>query len=267
MLENLKAYHKPQKIEDAISLINDEVEKNIIIGGGSFLAFSNDISIDGLVDISKLNFDKIDINKNENKISIGSKVSLRRLQKSKELSKYFNNIIGYSASKYLSALHRNQTTVGGILNTGFANTEFVATLIGLDANIIYQTKNGEESINIKELYKNNPQNIFRYAIIKKIEINIDNKETGLLRIARTENDLPIISVVYIKDMKGNKNIVFTSIANLPIYYEFDSSKSDAEIIEEIKTKIKPQTDIRGSEDYRKEMSVVLTKRLLKGETL
>lgn len=266
MLSNLKNYYRPESIKEALTLINDENDKNIIIGGGSFLAFSNDPSIDGLVDIEKLGFDKLKLETNT--IKIGSRVSIRVMQKSNLLKKYFSGSINFCASKYFTSLQRNQATIGGILYSSFSNTEIIMMLLGLDTEVIYENLEGEKRIDINKLLKSSPQNTLRYSIIKAIEIKIKNLNVYLQRIAKTETDIPIISTMLIDDYdSGIKKILFSCVNHLPVIYIFKNNESHEQILNRIKNEFKPISDIRASIEYRKEMAIILTKKLLNGESI
>ncbi len=265
MLKNLKAYYRSETLKEALTLLNDEHNKNVIIGGGSFLAFSNDISIDGLIDIQKLGYDKINVNSNS--ISIDSGVSIRRIQRAKELSKFFNGAINKCASLYMNALQRNQSTIGGVIYTSFSNTDIIALLIGLSASIVYETKDGEKKITLKELYKENPQKVLKYSIIKTVNIEIKESNVYIQRISRTATDIPIITCILVKHKDNAKDLIFSSVDNLPICFQFDPKSSEENILNKINNDFNPITDIRGSAEYRKETAIALTKRLLKGETI
>ncbi len=265
MLKNLKNYHKPNNIDKVLKLINDPEEKNLIIGGGSFLAFSNDISVDGLVDISKLDLDFIKIINDS--ISIGAKVTIRQIQKSDVLHKVFDGALNETASMYMSALHRNQSTIGGIINTAFPHSELIALLIGLDASIKYEDEEGEQKIKFKQLYQSNPQNVLRFAVIKSIEIPINKLNVYIQRLARTKTDISIISVVFIEFDDTSRTLVFTSVDHLPKWFSFERNINNENIIGKVENELKVISDLRASSDYRKEMAIALTKKVLNKENL
>lgn len=262
MLKNLKSYYKPDSIEEALKLLNDEENKNRVIGGGTVLAFSNDISLDGLVDIEKLDFNEI--TKDDELISIGSKITLREVQKSQVLSSISNGILNKCASYYLTALHRNQATLGGVLFSGYSNTELISALISLDADLRYVNNKGENKISLIDLYKENPQKILYNSIIKCVTIKEFKSTSNIQRVSRSKTDIPMISLIITNFEDDSKILAFSAVENLPVYYKFGADESLDAIIKKIQTDFNPISDIRATSQYRKETAVTLTKRLLEG---
>lgn len=263
MLKNLKHYYRPDNIKEALELINDPEEKNLIIGGGSFLAFSNDISVDGLVDISKLNIDKIDIT--DEFITIGAKTTIRQIQKSEALRKILDGAINETASMYMSALHRNQSTIGGIINTAFPHSELIALLICLDASLTYEDSEGKQNIAFKDLYRSNPQNTLRFAVIKSIQIPKKEVRVYIQRLARTKTDIAIISVILVEFAGSSRAMAFSSVDHLPKWFAFEKGINPTKLMDRIEKELKVISDIRASSEYRKEMALVFAKRLLNKE--
>lgn len=59
MLRHLTQFYRPHTIQEACTLLEDRIRKNVPLAGGTYLSAIDDATIDGLVDLKKLQLSSI----------------------------------------------------------------------------------------------------------------------------------------------------------------------------------------------------------------
>ncbi len=243
-MPSVLAYHRPEILEEAISLA---AQPNTIVIGGGTEAIPNVLENQNgnieILDLQGLNLGDITVTRNNegSQLSIGAMVRLSEVQENVEIPDLLRNL----ARKELPSALRNQATVGGTIALADKESIFLAGLLGFKAQIVI---NGQVQVSLEELL-NGPQ---LEGIITSILIPIGQDEaTSFRSVARTPMDTPIVSAIAVKFTNGQTRVVVTGIAETP------------EIIQEekdLKSKT-PRGDFRGSPEYRLHIANVLYQRV------
>ena len=230
--------------------------RNRIVGGMLWLKMSNS-SIDTLIDLNKLNLNRIDESSTE--FHIGSMVTLRELELHKELNKYFNNVFLEATRHIVGTQFRNTATVGGSVFSKFGFSDITTLLLALDTYVeLY--KGG--TISLKDFMEMKRDNdILIKIIIRKTKTNvhyisqrISSTDFPILACAVSKNEDCWKFSIGARPMKAT--LVKNNLSNNPTSDEVKA------FIDTISSSIEFKSNIRGSKEYRERLAQVLIKRAI-----
>ncbi|MFQ5708611.1 MAG: FAD binding domain-containing protein [bacterium] len=140
-LPNLKGYHRPKSIAEALALLEKNSGSILVIAGGTKLVLSNDQTVQELVDISALNLDYI--KEDNGVVRIGATTTLQKMAESPTLKKMTNGLLAKAALRtHYSRMIRNVSTLGGELVTTTPLSVLYCALLVLQAQV--RIAGGEE---------------------------------------------------------------------------------------------------------------------------
>ena len=122
---------QPASIDEAYEILMKR-KNNQIIGGSAFLRMGKKRIGTG-IDLSNLNLNTIE--ENEDYIEIGAMTTLRDMEVSPILNKYFNNIIPNSVSDIIGVQFRNVATVGASVFSKYGFSDVIVGLLALDSEV------------------------------------------------------------------------------------------------------------------------------------
>jgi hypothetical protein len=135
MLPNLRAYHRPTTLDEAVRLIRPPAV--VPLGGGTVLLPARDPAVEEVVDLSGLGLTYI--RAGEDGIRIGATTPLQHLLESPPLADLTGSHIGPVLRLTASRNLRGQATVGGTVASGGPENPFLVLLLALDAGLtVYQ---------------------------------------------------------------------------------------------------------------------------------
>jgi hypothetical protein len=135
MLPNLRAYHRPTTLDEAVRLIRPPAV--VPLGGGTVLLPARDPAVEEVVDLSGLGLTYI--RAGEDGIRIGATTPLQHLLESPLLADLTGGHIGPVLRLTASRNLRGQATVGGTVASGGPENPFLVLLLALDAGLtVYQ---------------------------------------------------------------------------------------------------------------------------------
>ncbi|WP_028828749.1 FAD binding domain-containing protein [Proteocatella sphenisci] len=198
-----KNYIRVDSLEQAYEL--NKTRTNVVMGGLMWLKQSKK-NINTLIDLSGLELNNItDL---ESHIEIGAMVTLRQMEKSPVLQKYFGDYFEKAFKSIVGVQFRNGATVGGSVFGRYGFSDVITALMPLETSI--EVFNGSiENIPIEKFVSlKRDQSILSKIIIKKTE-SISSYES--LRIIST--DFPQLSVsASLEKPKPDTNLSKLSIA-------------------------------------------------------
>jgi carbon-monoxide dehydrogenase medium subunit len=277
-------YYQVSSLSEAISLLSDKTKKLKIIAGGTdlWLEYKNKShsDLEGFIDISRISeLDQIYSDKHQ-VIHLGPLVTHAHCVRSSVIKEHAYCL--YQACQSVGSPQiRNRGTIAGNIVTGSPANDTISALMVLEAVIVVKSIRGKREIPIVELYKG-----VRKTIIEKDEIVIDicfkkteNTNTKSFFVKNGLRKAQAISVVnfallYSTDNDGiitEFRIAFGSLAPTVVRAttaeKYAVGKRLTEIDREEFTNlalnhISPITDIRSTQEYRKQVVAVLVKRNL-----
>ena len=274
-------YLNPRTLQEALSMLADHKEEcKVICGGQSLLIILRQglVVTDYLVDIKRLN--ELSYIKYDEKggLRIGATTTHRAVEKS-ELIKQKYPVLVAIEKELASVQVRNWGTIAGNLAHGDSSGDLAPTLIALDAKIKLSSETGNRTIPLEEFYTG----LFETALNKDelvVEVQVPPARaltaTAYKKFNLIKNDQAVVGVaatVAVDQSSTCKEarIVLSNAAVTPIRAKngerllIGKKLSDALLTEAAEAAAKeadPVSDIHASEEYRRHLIRVLTKRMV-----
>jgi CO/xanthine dehydrogenase FAD-binding subunit len=140
---------------------------------------------------------------------------------------------------------RHMGTVGGVVATADPESELYAALLVHESVVTVQTSTGEARVPLAEFELGGRELITAVALQRQ-------GQTASDRVARTPADKPIVAVVG-RRVGEDVMLAACGVAERPVLIKADEIDQ-----------LMPPADFRGSSDYRREMTAVLSQRVLAG---
>lgn len=272
-------YHKAGSTEDACRLL-EELPNSCILAGGTDLVVDVDSGLrhaENVVSISDL-AELGEINEENNSIIIGAGCTASEVEKSPIVNKYFSELSAMIV-KFASPQIRNRATIAGNICSAVPCGDFPPVLISLGAEVELISVKGLRTITLDKYFIGNRETVrreneilTRIVIPKKPENAGGNYQKFRRRAA---NSLAVASVAaYIEiddDICRKVRIVMGSVAPIPLVAEKageslvgkkindDTLANTAQIA---CSEAMPITDLRGSDEYRRDLIKILTVRAI-----
>lgn len=276
-------YLRPLTPVEAYGLKAKYGKKSRFWAGGTdlLLQWQEDIvSLDYCIDLSFIP-DLDYIRKDSDAVSIGSLTKVASIEASSELN-HSLSIIREAAGELASPQIRNTATIGGNLCHAAPSADLATPLIVLGTEVKILGAAGERWVKMDAFFRHvNQTALEENELLAEIKVPIPPAETAscFLKVGRTVIDIAIVnmSARITMDDKGiltDVRIAFGAVAPTPLRIKTaeemllgaDVSRVENALIGEVSNKvadeIKPITDVRGTEEYRREISKVLTKRAI-----
>jgi CO/xanthine dehydrogenase FAD-binding subunit len=270
MLENIKEYIFPKSVEAAVRLMYRGAPGSAIPFTGSIdLLYPLMTQATTLLDISHLGLDKI--SQKGKKIHIGGTASFQQMIESPLLKDCLQGMLPLSAKLYASRNQRNITNLQDTLISGTNYFDLLTVLVLLEAKVHLHGKS-RRILSIEKALKNGIGHGVGDEIVREISFDKPRGrwKSSLQRVAVLESDLSILSVAVM--LKGTRRrcseikIALGSGLHHPCRFpEVEKAligkplnvASLAQAGNTIAKEIDPLDDVRGSEEYRREMAAVL----------
>jgi CO/xanthine dehydrogenase FAD-binding subunit len=275
-------YHEPESMKSALALLYGlKTNAKIIAGGTDVLVNMKKglISPKYLISLAKMK-ELFVLEPRKKGIAIGSHVIVSDLAESDFLWKNFP-VIAKAASVLGSPLIRNRATIGGNIVTARPAADLPPALMAVGAKIELKSKKGKREIAIDEFFLGPGKTVIKPdEILTKIFVNELPPFTGgdYIKLGhRKALEIAIVAVasrVTLDKPQGvikSARIVLSAVAPQAIHAVsaekiLINEKPTEKLIERAATlamqDCRPITDIRGGEEYRKEIVKVLVKRTL-----
>ncbi|MBN18228.1 MAG: carbon monoxide dehydrogenase [Chloroflexi bacterium] len=274
-------YIQPSTLDDALGLLKKHGEKAGILAGGTDLlvllrakAKSSDIIVDikNIAELNQLDFDK------KTGLTIGAAVPCYKIYNDSNVKKYYPGIID-SASIIGGTQIQGRATLGGNLCNSAPSADAVPGMIAMGVTCKVAGSNGVREVPVEEFCLAPRKNILKPdEILVSLNYPAPKPNTGsryIRFIPRNEMDIAVVGVGVYVELENNKfkdlRVSLASVAPKPIFVqEAGTSVVGKEVNEEninlaalkAKEAAKPITDMRGTIEFRKHLSEVLTKRAL-----
>jgi len=272
MLPNLRVYHRPTTLDEAIRLIRPPAV--VPLGGGTVLLPARDPAVEEVVDLSGLGLTYI--RAGADGIRIGATTSLQHLLEFPPLADLTGGHIGPVLRLTASRNLRGQATVGGTVASGGPENPLLVFLLALDAGLtVYQPE--EAVISLASFLEDRDTLLRRGALITELFIPKFPVPYGLgfAHVGRTPRDRPIVCAAALLHLDGGVcrevRLALGGVAERPLRVPnteafLQGRPPTPENIQEAArwaaVPLNPPGDFRGSSEYRRGMAEVLARRAL-----
>jgi len=250
---------QPQSLEEAYEILTKR-KNNIVIGGSAFLRMGKKRIGTG-IDLSALNLDIIE--ESSDYIEIGAMTTLRDLEVSPILNKYFHGVLPKAVRDIIGVQFRNVVTVGGSVFSRYGFSDLIVGLLALQTEI--ELYNGGRILLEEFLNKKYEKDILVKLYIKKDDANAVYK---CMRNSRS--DYPILNVAVSKKNDNLKICVGARPQRATIAVKASEFLSENELNEEniikaseiVAEELVFGSNMRASKEYRKAICKSLVKNAL-----
>lgn len=272
MLPNLRVYHRPESLDEALRLIRPPVA--VPLGGGTVLLPSRDPAVEEVVDLSRLGLTCI--RAVEGGIRIGATTPLQHLLESPLLAERTGGQMGPVLRLTASRNLRGQATVGGTVAAGGPENPLLVLLLALDARLtVYQPE--PTYISLEGFLEGRDDLLRQGALITELFIPSASPtcRVGFAHVGRTPRDRPIVCAAACVDVDGGicreVHLALGGVARHPLRARdaeafLQGRPPTPEAIQEAADRaalsLDPPGDFRGSPEYRRAMAGVLARRAL-----
>ncbi len=274
-------YLKPGNVKEALAMLADHDDCKIVCGGQSLLIPMRQglLVVEYLIDIKGLNelsYIKYDAKEG---LKLGATTTHRMIEKSAVIKKHYP-VLAIMEERLASTQTRNWGTIGGNLAHGDAAGDPAPVLASLGAQVKVASAKGERLIPLETFYTD----IFETAMeheemIIEIQVPPMSAKTGAAyqKFNLLRNDMGIVGVAVAMTADANgackdARIVLGNAGVTPIRAKnaekvlVGKKITDAllaEAGEAAAAEADPVSDIHASEEYRRHLVKVLTKRMAK----
>lgn len=272
-------YHRPRKIDDALSLLKEFGQEGKILAGGQSLMPLMNFRLAQPAHLIDVNFiNGLDYIRSVNgSIQIGCLVRQSRLL-NEPLIQQRCPLLAQALAQIGYEQTRNRGTLCGSLAHADPAAELPSVLLALDGVITVQSSAGTRRIAARDFFLS-----YLTTALSSDEIIVEasipemppHAGSCFLEFARKSGDFAIVGVAALlaptKDVISDARLALIGVGDKPwrerefeekLVGEKGSSELFNKIGSAVAAKIEPSSDIHASESYRRSLARVLTKRAL-----
>jgi carbon-monoxide dehydrogenase medium subunit len=272
------SYYKPQTIEEALRLKNEKTGAAYIAGGTDVMVQIKNRELRPSAMISLRNIpDLVHIEVNGG-ARIGALTTIADIIRHPTLGQAFP-VLMEAARRIGSVQIRNVATIGGNLCNCSPCADMALPLLVLEAKVRLRSFETTREVSIEDFFQG-PGKSCLLADEMMTDILLDRSEANAVAVfmkkGRVQMDLAVASVAALLDMDGNlcrkARIAAGSVAPVPLRLRAVEEKLEGSILSEkmireaqklSENSVSPITDIRSTEDYRRQVVGVFVERSLK----
>lgn len=277
MLLNLREYHRPKTLAEALTLLRRPNIQTVPIGGGTQILAEGAREVEAVVDLQDLGLNFIRLEGNT--LRIGATTPLQALVETPESAAYGGGILAMAARETAPLPLRNQRTVGGAVVGASGEQPLATVLIALDAELVVFTEpESPRTLRLEAFYDYREALRRQGLLVTEIRLPLSAAPMGVSfhKVARTPADAPIVGVAVrlFRGVDGScygVRIAVGGIASRPVRlieaeHILEGQPPDPgrflAVARRAWEQANPPSDFRGSSEYRREMVEVLVRRAL-----
>jgi carbon-monoxide dehydrogenase medium subunit len=271
-LYNLREYHRPTDIDEAVRLLRRKNIHTVVLAGGTTAIGEGTPDIEAVVDLDGLGLDFIEYENGA--LVLGA---MLRLQTIVEKLHDIGDVLLADAARRTAGLHiRNMATVGGALASGDTHSPFCVALAALKAHVRIYKQVGEMPL-WSDLAGQMRTRGLKGKMITAIRLDLPAGHIGAWyeQVARTPADKPIVSAAAVAYLSSDGNLDTTTavgglLQDLIVVNQTGDPAQPGPLIDAVASHISGgraaetayQADFRGSAEYRRGVAPVLARRAL-----
>ena len=265
-MKNIKHYAFPSEIEDAMAILLDEDYKALVMAGGTLVGKTIPASAETYLDIRNLPLKEI--KEKDGRLSIGACATFDEIDNSPLCREWAGGIISQAASKCSSQLVRNMATMGGNIAKPHAFNIFPLLLLGMDAEVVVATGEGQKTLKYADLPDHKELNPGANCIILEVLFPAETKgkKYEFIKLAKTNSSWESYVNLFLSNDKDNPKFVVGALTPRPFNAE-KACKAYRENapVEEVLATFKTEAEAAKGPGYRAEAATNLLRRFLGAE--
>lgn len=243
-MPQLKAYHRPTSLSEALKLLTRPNINTAAIAGGTYLNANMPEMVDEVVDLQAVGLTNIDYTGKA--LSLGAMVRLQSIVSDDRTPALLREAARREGPNTL----RNVATIGGTVASPYKDSELLAALLVFDAEVKVQASDDTKKIPLVDFLLDVPTALSG-GLVTSVSLASMGK-TASARVGRTPADKPIVAALARLGEDNKIRLALTGVANTPVLVNPDN----------VKAAINPTGDFRGSTEYRRQMAATLAKRVV-----
>ena len=271
-------YVVPSSLDEVLNLLKDYPDKARLLAGGTDLIpklKKRAAAADLVIDLNRISgLSSIELRSGH--LHIGGLARLSGIKESslvQEKAQALVQAIGLMASPPI----RNRGTLAGNLCSASPAADTAPPLLVLDASVRLQSARGERMILLSDFFLGPEKTAMRPdEMLTEVIVPVQEGTSTFMKLGRRKAfTLSVVSAAAFARVRGGKfeevRVALGAVAPTPIRARkveeaLEGKEADEQNIaraaELIKEEVQPISDVRASEEYRREMSAVLTRRVL-----
>lgn len=272
-------YHAPGSLDEALALLAEHGEGAKLLAGGQSLIPAMRFRLaqpETLIDLGGLT-DLEYLREENGYLAIGAMTRETALEESAVVAERYP-LLADTAAVIADPLVRNRATVGGNIAHSDPANDHPATMLAYGATVVARGAGGERSIAIDDFFTGLFENALEAGeILTEIRVPTPGAGAGgaYVKLERKVGDYAISAVAVQLELDGEvcrgARIGLTNVSAVPMRAfvaekELLGKELGAEVLEAAgraaAAECDPSADLRGSVDYKRDLTRVLTKRAI-----
>ncbi len=271
-MRDLRAYYRPSSVDEAVTIKRDYGDRAVYLAGGSDLMVHRQAGIEVAIDVRAAGIDYV--GRSNGQHAIGGATRLRDVETA--LSNLAGGMLREAARETAPWLIRNVATLSGNIANASPAADSVPALLALDAHLVL-SDGADEVVPIPDVVRGPHLNSLGDRLIREILIpdTVASRRGAFMKLARSKSDIAQVNVAVVLTLEGgiarDVRIALGAVAPVPMRARqaealLEGQPINAELLQEIEAtvrdEVRPISDWRASEEYRRRMSGVLVRRAL-----
>lgn len=245
-MAQLKGYHRAASVEEALQLLARPHITTQIVAGGTAINPRRDDSVEEVVDLQAVGLD--DIEHSGNRLTLGAMVRLQSIVDNPQVPALIRDM----ARREGPNTFRNQGTIGGVIVHAAPESELLASLLVHEAEVEIRSASETRRLPLADVLAN-VSAVVNGGLVTAVSLVPTGVGAGE-RVVRTPADKPIVAAVARQDRQGRLRLALCGVASTPILVDPEPNQ--------LKARLNPPGDFRGSTEYRRQMAVTLSRRVI-----
>lgn len=272
-------YHRPQALKEAFRLMEKYKGRACYIAGGTDILVrlkKGAMEPDALISLRGIN--ELKGYERNRGVSFGSMTLICELEKDPFFSSAFP-ALSQAAAVVASPQIRNVATIGGNLGNAAPSADCAPPLLTLEAELTLEGPGGKRVVPLEQFFQG-PGRTCRdpLEIITRITIPPLSEKTGMafLKTGRVNQDIALTNAAALLVMENGVcrkcRLAVGAVAPVPLRLKETESLLEGQTIDEgllacvgekVEQEIRPITDVRTSEEYRRVVTGVIVGRAIR----
>lgn len=240
----IKSYHRPTSVAEALQLLARRGVNTAVLAGGTHLTAHLDERVDEIVDLQAAGLDHV--RSEPGRLTLGAMVRLQTIVDEAQAP----GLVREAARREGPNTLRNAATVGGLVIGADPESELLAALLVFETTVEIESAGGSRTLRLPEFLADVPAALGG-GLVTAVSLRTGGRAASE-RVARTPADRPIVAAVARLDEAGQLRLALCGVAPTPVLADPDR----------LEASLNPPGDFRGSGEYRRQMAITLTRRVL-----
>jgi CO/xanthine dehydrogenase FAD-binding subunit len=275
-------YYQPETLKDAWSLMEKiKGEARYVAGGTDIIVNMKNKKIqpDALISLRRIG-DLRGISLNGG-LTLGTMTPLRDIERDPLIGRAYPTL-AQAVRALATPQIRNVATVGGNLCNAAPSADCAPPLLVMEATLTLEGPGGRREVSIEDFFRGPGQTCMDTTeILTKIRIRPLPGHTGMafLKLGRVHTDIAVVNAAALLAMEGKTcsrcRLAAGAVAPVPlrlhsVEHMIEGEELSAELLQRAEKvaeeAVKPITDVRSTEEYRRILSGVLVRRAIEQAT-